>query len=1042
MKNFIVYRSSAGSGKTFTLVKEYLKLCLSSKQPDYFKHILAITFTNKAADEMKERIVESIKAFSTHQPEGKYKVMFNAVLSEISISKEEAFERSTNIHKALLHKYAYLSISTIDKFFSQIVRSFSFDLHLPFHFDIEIDEKALLEKVTDSLLDKAGNNDEFTTTLVEFTLSNISEDSSWDSEQLLKNTSTLLLKDSFDDYIKQLISIDKESFDKAEKSVYEFIKKFEAFAISKAIEALNVVKKYEVSLDDFYQKKSGIAAKLVNISEKNFDNYSNSYVLASLNEDKWLPSKPSADVQAKMEAAVPYLKPICIELFNYLDANYTMYQIAKMVASSIKGLKVVKEIKETLDEIKRENNIVHISDFNRLINEVVIEQPIPFFYERIGEKYNHFLIDEFQDTSELQFQNLLPLLENSLAEGHYNLVVGDAKQSIYRFRDAKVEQFVQLPDITSDKENIVEKVQILEENYTTKALDKNFRSASQIIQFNNNLFESLVLQTAYQSFSKYYEEIKQSYDETKSDGYVVVKFLSKEDEFEEQLINYAYNVVEEAIADGFALSDIAILVSKNKECSLLYEALMAKGINCVSEESLRLDTDIEVKTLISVLLYMEDKSKENAFSMLSAFHQKGSLIEHPITFTEKVKEGKDAFAILKSQDVKLSEEFLRRLPVYERTEELIRVLAIQANPFVGTFLNELIDFSTNKRYQNLSIKKWWSQIREKKVSGSATQNDAVQLMTIHKSKGLQFPVVLSVCHSSKSNFPKYFFAENKIPELHSLPVNLLKYTSVLESSPYQQEYQHEKQSNDLDELNKYYVAFTRPEKRLYCLADEPKKGSNFYDLFGNYVLDNLIESDGAYISGKRVKHAKPVKQDDSAVLLNSFISNAFTDKLKMSFQSEKHWSFDEERSKREYGNLIHTILQSVNSLEDVDIIIEQLLLAGKIESVEAEKLSSGIKHLIQSPEAAPFFHFEAAKILTERDIISSDNEIKRPDKVVIFDDKLLLIDFKTSFFDPKHQKQIVSYKQLLNDMGYSNVEAYLLYTGDVFQKDKPSVISC
>ncbi len=1042
MKNFIVYRSSAGSGKTFTLVKEYLKLCLSSKQPDYFKHILAITFTNKAADEMKERIVENIKAFSGHQPESKHLDMFNAVLSEINISKEEAFERSTNIHKALLHKYAYLSISTIDKFFSQIVRSFSFDLHLPFHFDIEIDEKALLDKVTDSLLDKAGNDEEFTNTLVEFTLSNISEDSSWDSEQLLKNTSKLLLKDSFDDYIKQLVDVDKESFDTAERSVSGFIKKFELFAVSKAIEALSVIKKHEISLDDFYQKKSGIAAKLVNISEKNFDKYSNSYVLASLNEDKWLPSKPSANVQAKMETVLPSLKPICVELFEYLDTHYALYQIAKMISSSIKGLKVVKEIKEALDEIKRENNIVHISDFNRLINEVVIEQPIPFFYERIGEKYNHFLIDEFQDTSELQFQNLLPLLENSLAEGHYNLVVGDAKQSIYRFRDAKVEQFVQLPDIVSEKENIVEKTQILGENYTTKALDKNFRSASQIIQFNNNLFENLVQQPIYQNFSNYYNEIKQSFDEKKSDGYVAVKFLNKEEEFENQMTEYAYKVIQEAFADGFSLSDIAILVSKNKDCSLLYESLMAKGINCVSEESLRLDTDIEVKTLISILLYMEDKSKENAFSLLDVFHQKELLQEHPTVFTQKIKDGKDAFVILNSQGIKLSENFLRRLPIYERTEEIIRKLAIQANPFVSTFLNELTDFSTNKRYQNLSVKNWWNQIREKKVSGSAALNDAVQLMTIHKSKGLQFPVVLSVCHSSKSNFPKYFFAENKIPELHSLPVNLLKYTSVLENSPYQNEYQHEKQSDDLDELNKYYVAFTRPEKRLYCLTDKPKKGSSFYDLFGNYVLDNLSEADGEYVVGKRGRTTKSIKKDDNSILMEKFISNAFTDKLKMSLQAEKHWDFDEERSKREYGNLIHNILQNVNFLEDVDNVIGEFLQKGKIEKEESEKLLSGIKQFIQSPEVAPFFNLKDAKILTERDIISPNNEIKRPDKVVVFDDKLLLIDFKTSFFDPKHQKQISSYKQLLNEMGYSNVEAYLLYTGDVSQNEKPNVISC
>lgn len=1042
MKNFIVYRSSAGSGKTFTLVKEYLKLCLSSQQPDYFKHILAITFTNKAADEMKERIVENIKAFSGHRPEGKHLDMFNAVLSEINISKEEAFERSTNIHKALLHKYAYLSISTIDKFFSQIVRSFSFDLHLPFHFDIEIDEKALLDKVTDSLLDKAGNDEEFTNTLVEFTLSNISEDSSWDSEQLLKNTSKLLLKDSFDDYIKQLVNIDKENFDKAEKSISEFIKKFEAFTVSKAIEALNVIKKHEISLDDFYQKKSGIAAKLVNISEKNFDKYSNSYVVATLTEDKWLPSKPSIDAQSKMEAAIPSLKPICTELFEYLDAHHTLYQLAKMIASTIKGLKVVKEIKESLDEIKRENNIVHISDFNRLINEVVIEQPIPFFYERIGEKYNHFLIDEFQDTSELQFQNLLPLLENSLAEGHYNLVVGDAKQSIYRFRDAKVEQFVQLPKITSEKKNIFEKAQILEENYSTKALDKNFRSASQIIQFNNSLFENLVQQSVYQNFSGYYNEIKQSFDETKSDGYVAVKFLDKEEEFENQLTEYAYKVVQEAVADGFSLSDIAILVSKNKECSVLYEALMAKGINCVSEESLRLDTDIEVKTLISILLYMEDKSKENAFSLLNVFHQKEQLTEHPTVFTQRIKEGKDAFAILKNQGVKLSEDFLRRLPIYERTEEILRVLTIRANPFIGTFLNELIDFSTNKRYQNLSVKNWWNQIREKKVSGSAALNDAVQLMTIHKSKGLQFPVVVSVCHSSKSNFPKYFFAENKLPELHSLPVNLLKYTSNLENSPYSQEYNHEKQSDNLDELNKYYVAFTRPEKRLYCLTDAPKSGSGFYDLFGNYVISNLKQEEEDYILGERTPYTKSSKVENNFILLNDFISYPFTDKLKMSLQSEKHWNFDEDRSRREYGNLIHNLLQNVNLLSDVDRVIDEFLQKGKIEKEESEKLSIGIKRFIQSPEVAPFFQLENAKILTERDIISSSNEIKRPDKVVIFDDKLVLIDFKTSFFDPKHQKQITSYKQLLNEMGYNQVEAYLLYTGDVFQNEKPSVISC
>jgi ATP-dependent exoDNAse (exonuclease V) beta subunit len=425
--SFTVYKSSAGSGKTFTLVKEYL--CLVIVNPYRFRSVLAITFTNKAADEMKQRILQTLNLLSDYQNLNAAKLeKLNYLLPELKkqtgLTEAEIIRNSQLTLSLILHNYSNFAISTIDSFVHKIVRTFANDLNLPVNFSVELDGENLISQAVDLLINQLGNQELLTDFLFDYAKTKIDEDKSWHIETDLKAFARILLEEESQLKIEKLNKLDLTDFklilNKLNRLTNEFIENIAA----KGIEVRNQIKLHNIPHEAFYQGKNGISAYFDKIANKQISK-PNRYVGNTIEENKWTSAKASSIDKASIESIKDFITSKYYELLIIFDNNYETYIIRNAIQKNIYSLALLNEIEKFIKEIRENEYTVHISEFNKRISEIVINEPIPFIYERLGEKYKHFLIDEFQDTSVLQWLNLLPLIDNSLAEDQFNMIVGD-----------------------------------------------------------------------------------------------------------------------------------------------------------------------------------------------------------------------------------------------------------------------------------------------------------------------------------------------------------------------------------------------------------------------------------------------------------------------------------------------------------------------------------------------------------------------------------------------------------------------------------------
>jgi len=511
-KNFVVYKSSAGSGKTHTLVKEYLKLVII--QPSQYRSILAITFTNKAANEMKQRILNNLKEiadFGNYSQSASVKYMLTDLITETGLDKNLIAERASSILQSILHNYSDFAITTIDSFIHGIIRSFAFDLKLPVNFEVEMDTDDLIEKVIDLLLSKVGIEEDLTKILVDFTKSKTDDEKSWNIDRELKVFAKFLLNEDSQAHIQKLKNLTLKDFSNIYKKIKQSVSYFEETLKREAKSALDLISLKGISEAAFYRGKTGISSFFQYIVSNRFDKLQpNSYVLRTIEEDKWYSAKASQDEIKAISEIKDYLVGHYNNIIRFTEQHYNRYIILNQIKRNLYPMALLNEIEKVIDDYKAENNILLISEFNKKIAEIVLNEPVPFIYERTGEKYKHFLIDEFQDTSELQWLNLIPLLDNSLAEGNLIMIVGDGKQAIYRWRNGDVEQFARLPEIYKDKDTPLHQQREMnfKRQYDENILRKNYRSKNQIVRFNNEFF-SFISQKLSETHKDIYKDIIQ-----------------------------------------------------------------------------------------------------------------------------------------------------------------------------------------------------------------------------------------------------------------------------------------------------------------------------------------------------------------------------------------------------------------------------------------------------------------------------------------------------------------------------------------------------
>ena len=609
--NFSVYKSSAGSGKTYTLVKEYLKIILMN--PVDFRTVLAVTFTNKAANEMKERVIFNLKALGSdnaNTDSNTIKHLLPELVEETGLDKEIIFNNARKSLSLILHNYSDFAISTIDSFVHKIVKTFAYDLKLSLNFEVELDAEKLLKQAIDTLISKIGVDKELTELLVNYTESKAEDEKNWHIENDLLALAKTLTDENSQHYTALIQDLNYGDFKELAKTISGFLKQFKKKIIDEAKTVIDLLSDSKIDSNFFYYGKTGIGNYFKKLaSEKNEDFIPNSRVTKTIDEDIWYSAKLIDSEKSKIDSVKNMLFDSYYRIQKICEQELGKYKLYKLLYKQIYPLAVLNEIEKNVSEIKEQNNIIHISEFNKRISQIVFTEPVPFIYERIGERYKHFLIDEFQDTSLLQWQNLIPLIENSLAEGHFNMIVGDGKQAIYRWRNGEVEQFAMLPEIFR-KENLPlfdERENTLKRNFQERFLQNNYRSKKEIIEFNNDFFKT-ISSALNDSFQNIYQGMEQTFDFSNTGGYVQLEFVPTTEEKEEvdPMLLRLLNIVDEIKSSKRKMSDVALLCRTRNEAKACSLHLLENNIPVLSSESLLLSASEELNVIVSFLKQLLD----------------------------------------------------------------------------------------------------------------------------------------------------------------------------------------------------------------------------------------------------------------------------------------------------------------------------------------------------------------------------------------------------------------------------------------------------
>lgn len=815
---FLVYKSSAGSGKTFNLAKVYLSLVLTSSDPNYFKRILAITFTVKAAAEMKDRIVSylSILAGNTTRQRNDAGHMLSALTDETGLSQEEIRVRSQSCLNQIMHQFGEFNIVTIDKFFARLVRAFASDLTLAPDFEILVDRNLLIERAADLLFDRIGQDEDLTFLILQMLKSRLSDDKSNNADDIIVNACRSLLSDdfyfarsNFKAWTPKAVYALKEELDQEADRLKKLI-------TEPAARAMKLMSDRSIEAKDVYYGNSGIYPYFKRLSNGEVNKIQpGANVIKTIENDKWTGSTnhPAVD-QIKDQLRD------CYEQTQALLPEYERLRLINALRSEVYTLGFYSELERIFEWIREEDNVRLLSEFNSLISDQLHGEQTFFLFERLGTQFNHILIDEFQDTSVLQWKNLLPLVENSLSEGHTSLIVGDAKQSIYRWRNSDPEQFVKLPKVDHPSSGLFESL------YKEVILDQNYRSAKQVVEFNNRFFDLAKGQILSDAYSPTYDALHQEHT-SETDGSVQWWIGDDPKQSKEALLLTMLDRIRIMMdTDGIAPGDICTLFRTNSDAATFASMLLESGFDVISQESLLLKNNPLVKLILSSLDGLQRNQDPFIVQLwLSQLHQHRTL-PNPHLLAKKAKKERWTFMQAASHlGIDLSTPEIQHGDTFQRSFAICSLLNIPTdNAFVSKFLDYCLNFEMTGGYLKENFLEFWLKKADTASIQLAPTSDAINVMTIHKSKGLEFPIVAVFMPDVSLSRKTKEYAWVEVQEPWEIGNIQLKVTDLSDSS-HRHLLEDEEQRSRLDVLNVLYVAFTRAEQRLEVFSSGPSKNS-------------------------------------------------------------------------------------------------------------------------------------------------------------------------------------------------------------------------
>jgi ATP-dependent helicase/nuclease subunit A len=1063
------YSASAGSGKTFNLASIYLTHLFRDKNS--YRKILAVTFTNKATAEMKSRILEQLHILAT----GGRSEYLNGLIKETGRSEDEIRSKAGELLHTILHDFSRFSVCTIDAFFQKIIRAFARESGLHSGFNIELDHSVILSSAVDEMIASSADDNELKEWLYEFVNSKLSDEKSWNPRDEIIALAEELFKERF-----KILSTEERSKLEDKKFLLEHISKLRSvrktfeetlFAAGKECDRLFTL--YSLTDDMFYYKGKGVPGFVHALASGRMAE-PKSHVRAIMGDPpKWSTKAMAPELH---EAISDGLDKTLRDAIRYYDENLIPYNSAKEILSNIYSVGILSDILKKVRLIASSENSFLISDAGEFLRDITAGDQAPFIYEKIGNRYEHYMIDEFQDTSRIQWENFFPLIEESMGRGNDNLVVGDIKQSIYRFRNSDW----RILGLLLDR-------QIPEERLHTIPLNTNYRSRSNIIRFNNSLFTLIPENIDFMfstdpdpvSFKEIYSEAVQKDPGRDTGGYVRIEFIDNDFEtvvnksgketekpskdWKEKVLEKLPSVIELFQDKGYSASDIGIIVRNSREGTDVLNTMIRHSnyspdekksrynYNIVSDYSLTLSNSPAITFIVSVLKVLNNSSDGVSRAAMLRFY----LLATGSPDAENVP--LDLNALRDGSHGLFPEgygEFMERashMSLFEAIENIINFFGLGAHAwnvaYLNTFQDLVVGFSGTKDTELKSFLDWWETTGTNKSVVLPANQDAARIFTIHKVKGLEFRVIilpfLSWNDDHDTHHREIIWVKPPDTEpFNELGIVPIRYRRDPPVSIFSDFFRQEKYSAFLDNLNLLYVAMTRAQDAIYGFAAEkPDKNSGISKLLRDALTADRnpagkrgIEMSAFYNAEHRKFELGEIAERKKSPATGNFLQTREykvcqrPDSLILKLHGENYFIATREdvASRINYGRLMHRAFEFIDSMEDIPGAVGRLVLEGLIPLSESESMTYRLKELISMPEVADWF-LPGNRILKEAEILLPSGMIKRPDRVIIRDKKAVIIDFKFGEENAHYPEQIGQYRELLTGMGYTQVEGYLWY---------------
>ena len=1066
----LVYKASAGSGKTFTLAVQYIRQLI--EDPYSYRRILAVTFTNKATTEMKERILSQLYGIATSlkSSDGYLK----EIMKTSDKSVDEIRKAADTALKNIIHDYSRFRIETIDSFFQSVMRNLARELELGANMTIELNNTDVLSDAVDSMIEKLDRMSPTLYWLLEYIEERIADDKRWNVSSEIKSFGRNIFDEA---YIEKGVALREKLKDS--KFIPQYRKKLQ----EKRESILDTMKGFNEHFQEIL-KANGLNPTDLKNGARGIGSYFNKIASGKLSNDvrnstveKCLEGAENwtTKISPYKDTIISLANQVLIQVLN--DAESTRMSSNKVLNSCDMSLRYLNNLQllMRIDSEVREQNLSHnrflLSDTNALLHSIIREGDASFVYEKIGTTIDTVMIDEFQDTSRMQWENFHLLLEESLAQKEGSMIVGDIKQSIYRWRNGDWKILAGLDKDRSFRLN-------------SKTLDTNWRSEANIIAFNNDIFTSAckVLNERYKAdegedctqLLDAYNDVRQKTSKDTKEGYIKLSFLknSEEHPYTDTTMELLAEEVDSLVKKGVRVNDIAILVRKNKSIPAIADYFDKNTpYRVVSDEAFRLDASLAVCMLIDGLRYISEPTDRIACARLAVAYQK-EILKKDVDYNT---------VLLNSVEDYLPAEFrlmlpeMSLMPLYELLEKLFVIFRMEMieeqDAYLCAFYDAVTEYMQNNSSELTSFLTYWNDTLYAKTIPSG-EISGIRILSIHKSKGLEYhTVLLPFCDWKMENetFNHMLWCRineadaDKEPfcELDLTPVN---YSSAMAESYFSDSYREERLQLWVDNLNLLYVAFTRACKNLivWCKDEQKDTVSKLLresidcmkEIKMTYNMPELDEEDEenkeendepiVYEYGEICISGEKKKSDSTNRLVA--IPDAVNVKIEsleteIDFkQSNRSADFirgdedEEENLRSQYirqGQLLHTLFASIDTKEDLIAAIERLLFEGVIESAEkAQEIYEIAERALNLDEVKDWYSGEWT-LYNECSIIYNDEQGKmqtrRPDRVMMKDDEVVVVDFKFGKKKPEYSTQVREYMSLLSEMGYTDIKGYIWY---------------